>query len=235
VLTGAGLTPDPWQAQVIRTAWHRALLLCSRQVGKSQTAAALALLTVLREPGSLVLLLSPTLRQSLELFRKVADLWRALGRPVPAKRGRENATRLELSNGSRIESLPGTEATVRSFSAVRLLVIDEAARVADDLYRAVRPMLAVSGGRLVALSSAWAKVGWFYEAWSGKEAWHRVKVTADQCPRISPDFLEEELEAIGPRWFSMEYLAEFGDAVDALFKEEDVRAALDNDVRPLFG
>src|SRR5262249_2479443 len=140
VVTGAGLTPDPWQAQVIRTGWHRALLLCSRQVGKSQTAAALALLTVLREPGALVLLLSPTLRQSLELFRKVAELWRALGRPVPAKR-RENATRLELANGSRIESLPGTEATVRSFSAVRLLVIDEAARVADDLYRAVRPML----------------------------------------------------------------------------------------------
>jgi hypothetical protein len=210
------------------------LLLCSRQVGKSQTAAALALLTVLREPGALVLLLSPSLRQSLELFRKVADLWRALGRPVPAKR-RENATRLELANGSRIESLPGTEATVRSFSAVRLLVIDEAARVPDPLYYAVRPMLAVSGGRLVALSSAWAKIGWFYEAWErGGPGWHRVKVRADQCPRISAEFLAEERRAVGPRWFQMEYLAEFGDAVDALFTEEDVRAALANDVRPLF-
>jgi hypothetical protein len=233
-MTEAGLAPDPWQREVIGSPAGRLLLLCSRQAGKSQTAAGLALLTALREPGSLVLLLSPSLRQSLELFRKTADLWRALGRPVRTAKGRENATRLELANGSRIESLPGTESTVRSFSAVRLLVIDEAARVADDLYRAVRPMLAVSRGRLLALSSAWAKVGWFYEAWSGTEPWHRVKVTARQCPRISAAFLAEELEAIGPRWFSMEYLAEFGDAVDALFSEEDVRASMANDVRPLF-
>jgi hypothetical protein len=175
----------------------------------------------------LVLLLSPSLRQSLELFRKVADLWRSLGRPVPTARGRENATRLELANGSRIESLPGTEATVRSFSAVRLLVIDEAARVHDDLYSAVRPMLGVSRGRLLALSSAWAKVGWFYEAWIGKGRWHRVKVRADQCPRITPEFLAEELETIGPRWFKMEYLADFGDAAEALFTEDDVRAMTD--------
>jgi hypothetical protein len=227
ILTDAGLLPDPWQAEVLRMPAARTLLLCSRQSGKSLTAAGLALLTALTEPGSLVLLLSPSLRQSLELFRKVADLWRALGRPVPTARGRENATRLELANGSRIESLPGTESTVRSFSAVRLLVIDEAARVSDDLYRSVRPMLAVSKGRLIALSSAWAKVGRFYEAWSGKGDWHRVKVTADQCPRITQGFLAEELETIGPRWFRMEYQAEFCDAAEALFTEEDLKAITD--------
>src|SRR5262249_40076810 len=87
VLTAAGLSPDPWQAQVIRTGWQRVLLLCSRQVGKSQTAAALALLTVLREPGALVLLLSPSLRQSLELFRQVAGPWRGGGAAAAGEAG----------------------------------------------------------------------------------------------------------------------------------------------------
>jgi hypothetical protein len=234
-LSAAGMTPDPWQAGLLRAAPPRTLLLCSRQAGKSQTSAALAVRTALLEPGSLILLLSPTLRQSSELFRKVLDLYRRLGRPVPSLRPRDSALRLELVNGSRVESLPGTEGTVRSFSSVRLLVIDEAARVPDSLYFAVRPMLAVSGGSLIALSSAWAKLGWFYEAWVGGADWHRIRVTADDCPRISPEFLREEREALGPRWFQMEYLCEFTDAVDALFTEEDVRAALTNDLRPLFG
>ena len=71
--------------------------------------------------------------------------------------------RLEFANGSRVLSLPGTERTVRGFSEVSLLVIDEAARVDDGLYYAVRPMLAVSGGRLVALSTPYGKRGWFHD------------------------------------------------------------------------
>ena len=235
VLSGAGMTPDPWQADLLRTAPPRTLLLCSRQAGKSQTSAGLALRTALLQPGALILVLSPTLRQSGELFRKVLDLYRRLGRPVPSLRPKDSALRLELANGSRIESLPGTEGTVRSFSSVALLVIDEAARVPDSLYFAVRPMLAVSSGSLIALSSAYAKLGWFYEAWVGGGDWHRVKVTARECPRITPAFLREEEEALGPRWFQMEYMCEFSDAVDALFTEKDVRAAMNNKLQPLFG
>ena len=79
------------------------------------------------------------------------DGFNALGRPLPVVA--ESALRLELANGSRVVSLPGDEKNIRGYSGVTLLVIDEAARVADELYYAVRPMLAVSQGRLVALST----------------------------------------------------------------------------------
>ena len=69
ILREAGMTPDAWQERILRQSWTRGLLLCSRQVGKSQTAATLALNVVLTQPRSLVLLLSPILRQSGELFR----------------------------------------------------------------------------------------------------------------------------------------------------------------------
>src|SRR5262249_12103297 len=146
----AGMPPDPWQRDVLCSDAKRLLLLCSRQAGKSRVSAALALHTALCRPASPVLLLSPSQRQSGELFRKVVELYEALGRPMPATA--YSALRLELANGSRIVSLPGDEKTVRCFSGVVLLVIDEAARVDDALYQAVRPMLAVSQGRLVALS-----------------------------------------------------------------------------------
>ncbi len=234
-MTDAALTPDPWQADLLLNTPRRVLILASRQSGKSQVSAALALRAALTEAGALVLLLSPTQRQSQELYLKVLDLYRRLGRPVPTVRPRDNALKLELVNGARIIALPGVEATVRSFSSVRLLVIDEAARVADDLYRSVRPMLAVSGGSLVAVSSAYAKQGFFYEEWTGDRPWKRVHITADQCPRITPEFLQEERATLGERWFLMEYYGVFGDAIDSLFREEDIRAAMDNDLQPLFG
>jgi phage terminase large subunit-like protein len=161
ILTKAGMSPDTWQTNLLRSQSRRMLLLCSRQSGKSTTSAALALKSALLQPDSLVLLLSPTQRQSGELFRdKVLRLYNSLGRPVPA--ASETALTLTLQNGSRIISLPGDEANIRGYSGVKLLVIDEAARVQDSLYTSVRPMLAVSQGSLVCLSSPAGKRGWFY-------------------------------------------------------------------------
>jgi hypothetical protein len=232
VMRLAGLEPDMWQEQLLASTARQVLMLCSRQSGKSSVAAALALRTALLCPGSPTLLLSPSLRQSGELFRKVLDLYDALKRPLPAVA--RTAWRLELANGSRILSLPGTESTVRGFSGVSLLVIDEAARVMDPLYYAVRPMLAVSQGRLVALSTPFGKRGWFHDEWHGEGEWERVRIIADQCPRITKEFLAEERRALGDRYYRQEYLTSFEDVIDAVFAWEDIQAALTDEVKPLF-
>src|SRR6185369_6360406 len=98
---------------------------------------------------------------------------------------------------SRIIALPENERTIRGYSGAALLVVDEASRVSDALYASVRPMLAVSRGRLVVLSTPFGKRGFFFEEWSSDRAWERIRITADQCPRISPEFLEEERLALG--------------------------------------
>jgi len=203
ILTAQGLAADPWQRELLRQRAAFLLLNCSRQAGKSTTVAALALHQVLRRPGALVLLLAPTERQSLELFRKVLCGYGALGRPVPAVRDRQSE--LELLSGSRLVALPGREDTIRSFSGVDLLVIDEAARVPDNLYRSVRPMLAVSRGRLVALSTPFGQRGWFYEEWCGNGPWQRVRISWKDCPRIAADFIAEETRALGQGWVDQEY------------------------------
>jgi hypothetical protein len=161
------------------------------------------------------------------------DLFNALGRPMAVIA--ESALRVEFANGSRVLSLPGTEATVRCFSGVSLLIIDEAARVADPLYYTVRPMLAVSKGRLVALSTPFGKRGWFHKEWHGEGTWPRVKITAPECSRIDPAFLAEEMLALGERWFKQEYLCSFEEVIDAVFAYADIQAALSDDVKPLFG
>ena len=143
----------------------------------------------------------------------------------------QSALRLELGNGARI-SLPGDEGTVRGFSGVSLLVIDEAGGVADAFYRAVRPMLAVSRGRLLALSTPFGKRGWFHEEWYGSESWECVKITAPDCPRITPAFLAEERRVLGERWYRQEYLCSFEDSVDSVFAYDDIQAALNDREQP---
>jgi hypothetical protein len=101
--------------------------------------------------------------------------------------------------------LPGEEGTIRCYSGVALLVIDEAAKVPDSLYLTVRPMLATSRGRIIVMSTPFGKRGWFHDAWHSSEKWHRVKITAEQCPRIPADFLADERLALGPRWYAQEY------------------------------
>jgi hypothetical protein len=227
----AGIEPDPWQGAVLRSSAPQVILLCSRQSGKSTVSALLAVHEAVVNAPALVLLLAPTLRQSQELFRKVRELIPLTG-TMPA---RETSLSLEFSSGSRIVCLPGTEATIRGYSNVALLVVDEAARVRDDLYQAVRPMLAVSGGRLVLLSTPFGQRGFFHHEWTnGGAGWQRVKVTASQCPRIAPEWLAEERDRIGEWWFRQEYGCEFVDTVDQVFPTEDVLRALSDDIEPLF-
>jgi hypothetical protein len=204
------MEPDPWQVSLLRSQARRLLLCCSRQSGKSTTTAILSLHHALYPPEgkpTLTLLLSPSQRQSGELFRKVLTFYRQLGRPEPAIE--ENKLSLELTNGSRIISLPSSEETIRGFSGVSLLVIDEAARVPDELYRSVRPMLATSGGRLICLSTPFGRRGFFYEEWTSERQWERVRITGEMCPRIPQDFLAEERLSLGEQYYRQEYQCDF--------------------------
>jgi hypothetical protein len=234
---------DPWQERLLRSPSDRILLNISRQAGKSTMAALIALHRALYDPGSLVLILAPPERQAKELFSKAAGMYRisaAVGHPIPSESYRKLG--IELANGSRIEALPGTERTIRGYSGADLLILDEASRVDDDLYFAVRPMLAVSGGTLIMLSTPWGKRGIFYEGWIGSSeagsssgaGWERYEVPASQCPRITEAFLAGERRALPARVFRQEYQCSFEDIEDAVFAYEDVQAAISDNVTPLF-
>ena len=177
-------------------------------------------------------MVSPSARQSGEFLRKASGFVRKL--KIRPKGDGDNEMSLALPNGSRIVGLPGTESTIRGFSAVRLLLVDEASRVDDDVYLAIRPMLATSDGALWLMSTPNGKRGFFYDTWAnGGPDWERTLAPATECPRIRKSFLEEERRVMGERCFRQEYLCEFEDAASSVFSRDLVERAITEEVEPL--
>jgi hypothetical protein len=228
-----GDKPDAWQEGFLRSRSPRIILNCPRQSGKTTAVAALALHTAVYKPRSFSLIFAPTQDQSTEFFRRVEELALGLGMDsVDADALRK--TGLDLRNGSRIEARPGTEKSARSRTA-DLVVVDEAARVEESLYIAIRPMLAVTQGRLVVLSTPNGKRGFFYDIWtSASDRWDRFQVTAEQCPRLTDEFLAGEREDLPPWAYRQEYELSFEETEDQVFSSELVDRAITGEVKPLF-
>lgn len=257
-----GFVPDARQRELLGSGAKRVMVKCTRQWGKSTVAAVLAVHRAIfakspqngqfrSPPGragaqpatiaplragekSLVVVACPTERQSAELVWKARDF--ALKAGVKLKGDGSNRVSLRFPNGSRIIAIPGREATLRGYSAVSLLIIDEAARVEDSVYKALRPMLAVGEGDLWLLSTPFGKRGFFYENWTGAaEEWVRVEVAATECERISGEFLAQERKQLGDAWFRQEYMGEFIDSERQMFGRDLVMGALEDGAGLLFG
>lgn len=227
-----GFEADGKQAKVLGSTTRRGILNCSRQWGKSTTCAVKAVHHAEFHPGSLVLVASPSLRQSSEFIAKAEKAVAQLGYKVRGD-GR-NACSLRLPNGSRIVGVPENGDTIRGFSAVGLMIVDEASRVSDDMYQTLRPMLAVGGGSLWLMSTPNGRTGFFYREWSGPKDWLRVQAPAEECSRIPKDFLEEERQTLSDEMFRQEYGCEFLSGEGALFDEAEIRARISSRVEPLW-
>jgi hypothetical protein len=226
-----GFFPDVRQAEVLLSRAKRGILNCSRQWGKSTVTAIKALYRAFSLPGCLVLVASPSRRQSAEWMRKAKRMLARTG-VVPRGDG-DNEVSLQLANGSRIVGLPGVPDTTRGFSAVSMLVIDEASRVSDEFYYSLRPVVAVAQGDIWLISTPRGKSGFFYDTWQyGGPEWYRVMGPATECAQIPASFLEEQRRVMGGATFRQEHMCEFIGGGTNAFDRELINRMLDDTLEP---
>jgi len=227
-----GYHPDPWQADLLRSRSRKIILNCSRQSGKSTTCAALGLHESIYRRPSFGLVIAPTQDQSSELMLKFDEFRGAVELPSDYL-STDTKLAVRFANGNRFIARPGSEKSARSFSAVTLLLEDEASRVLDVLYNTVRPMLAVSNGRHVLMSTPFGKRGHFWNIWSEqRDLWEAHEIPAEMCPRITKEFIAEE-KRTNP-WFEQEYHCAFTENIDSVFSYDLIAEAISDDVEPLF-
>jgi hypothetical protein len=224
---------DGWQRELLRCQDRYVIINATRQGGKSATLALKAFHTMLTVQDALVLIVAEQ-RQSNEDIRKVRELIRAYDKYLRRKYDNkltlvpvsDNITSIELANGSRVIGLPGNE-KVRGYSAPTMVVIDEAAYLPDEVFVGIDPMMEVSQGQLIIASTPNGTGGFFAHEWHNPR-YTRFEIPWRQCPRISPESIEQKRMTIGEAYVKQEYECVFLDELTALFTEESLRASLDD-------
>lgn len=227
-----GLKLDGWQITMLDTPKKRICLNIHRQGGKSLMSSLKCVHKAKFKPKSLSLIIAPALTQSREDFEKVQDLMDQMSRPP--KLDESTKLRMRWKNSSRIVCLPGGTKgkTIRGFSRPDVIIEDESSQCSDLLYQAIRPMMATYPDcEFILASTPFGQRGHYYKVATGNSSrWLRLKVIASQCPRITPEFLAEEKEELGPYIYAQEYEGVFVAAETQLISHESILKAISDNV-----
>jgi hypothetical protein len=213
-----GVDPLEWQEPYL---WETANcgVVKGRQVGASTGAASTAIRYARHFPNFLAAIVSPSLKQSAEVKLRAKEGLVRLGEDLV----QDSSTTLGLDNGSRILSLPGSAKAVRGWSA-NLLIIDEAAYLDPDTFLAVRATVAATGGRMIVQSTPSAPFGHFYDIITHPEpGWSIYRVSSEDVPTVSRDFLASEKSKLSDNDYAQEYLGKFGAAGLGLVDPDKLR------------
>ena len=226
---------DPWQLSILDDKSQFIHAVTSRQIGKSTVISAKAAHRAWYRYKQLILILAPTLRQSNEMILKVKNFFEDQGFNQEHLKIKSLSIHVTHTD-SRIIALPGNNPdSIRGFSAPNMVVVDEAAFAKDKLFFTLMPMLAMSNGQLLCISSAGITKGFFYDTHQKKpKSWSFYNVPATACPRMSSKYLAEQRGLMGDWWFNAEYMAVFQAPQNAVFTQELITHASRGGFKPLF-
>lgn len=218
-----GEEPHGWQGPYLRET-RNAIVLKGRQVGASTCAGCLAIRMARTRPRSLAAIISPSMKQSTEVKERAKGGLLRMGVSL----ARDSQSMIELHNGSRILSLPGSPKAARGWSA-DLLVIDEAAFIDPETFTAARATVAATGGRVIVQSTPAGPFGHFYDLWMTDDpSWAKFRVSSEDVPSIDPAFLASERAHMTEDEYAQEYLGEFARPGSGLVDPERLKELTDD-------
>jgi len=203
------------------------MVLGPRQTGKSTAAAVRVLFEAMSHDNALILFAGASGRQSGQIMEKARQLAKSIDLAIlspPSK-----CEGFTLANGSQIVSLPDNEKIIRCFSAPRLIVVDEAAFASPEVFMALEPMLSVSNGTIMLLSTPNGQTEYYYEQWHAKPTnWAKIKGTLEGCPRIKPQAIEAIRKSMEKEVFQQEFECKFIAPGGQFISRETFRKCLRN-------
>lgn len=201
------------------------VMCCGRQSGKSRSLAVISLHTAFMRAGQRILILSAgedAAKRLMEEIVRLCDSPLLKGSQVDA-----NRSRVTFTNGSVIECVPASEKQVRGHS-VDLLVLDEAAQITDELWRAARyAVIARPNSRILMASTPFGSKDRFFAqsfrlGQSGEEDYESFHWPSSVSPLVDRKLIEN-WKKTDPEWvFRQEVLAEWVEDEQAYFRAEDL-------------
>ena len=222
---------DDWQNQVLATKGNRCICT-GRQVGKSTVISKDAGDFALNNPNVQIMIISAVERQALLLFEKVLSHIHTTN-PKQISSGQDKPTKheLKLKNGSIIRCLPTglTGYGIRGYTIDRLYA-DEAAFIPEEVWQAVTPMLATTGGDITLLSTPFGRENYFYRCFHDEDfTSFQISSVEVAEKRQEPqrtkmlDHYRKEKERMPIIQYRQEYLGEFVEEAYQFFPDKIIR------------
>ena len=214
---------DQWQKDVLETKGN-ICLVSGRQVGKSTVIAMKAGEYATKNQNKTIMIISAVERQALLLFEKVlAHIHQNHKHLIKKGKYKPTKHKLSLKNGSVIHCLPTGESGygIRGYT-IDQLYADEAAHINEDVWMAVTPMLATTGGDIILLSTPKGRDNYFWRS-SNSDKFTQFRQSSEDSKHIDQEFLKEEKAWMSKRQYSQEYLGQFVDDIGLFFSESVIR------------
>ena len=184
-------TLDKWQKEVLECDTN-IVLRSGRQVGKSAIISIKVSEYALNHKNKQIMVIAKVERQAQLLFQKILQYIHY--KDKKSIKGRPTKHKLDLKNGSTIQSLPAgdTGYGIMGFT-IDLLVADEAAFIPEDVWNSVIPTLSITHGKIILLSTPFLKEGYYYKCFNDPSftSFHK---SSEDCPRRDEKFLEYQKE-----------------------------------------
>ena len=235
------LNLDPWQLEVLNYKGNK-ILCTGRQVGKSTCCAKDAGDYALEHRKEIILMIAPTERQAYALFSKTLEyILEKAKSSIKKGKDRPTKTQIKLINGSIIYCLPtGASGLGIRFLTINRLYVDEAARIPEDVWSAVTPMLVTTGGDMILLSTPFGRRGFFWTAWNDDKNFKKFFIDTETAIKnrvISStwterqrekalEYIDMERKRMSRLQFQQEYLGEFVEDLMQFFPDELVKSRM---------
>lgn len=219
---------DKWQEKVLKTKGN--MCICSpRQMGKSTIISQDAGEYALNNFKKSIMIIASVERQALLLFEKVLSYIYNKNKTF-IKGGKDRPTKheLKLKNGSIIRCLPTGDSGygIRGYTIDRLYA-DEAAFIKEDVWAAVTPMLATTGGDIILLSTPFGIENYFYRMFHNKK-FTSIHVNPEEviASRDEPqktnliEFRKDEKERMTKLQYQQEHLGLFVGGIQRFISDE---------------
>ena len=217
---------DKWQNDVLDTKGN-ICIRTGRQVGKSTVVSIKAADYAAKNPNKNILVIASVERQAQLLFEKIMDrLFRKYPKMIKKGKDRPTKSKVYLTNGAKIYCLPTglSGHGIRGYT-VDLLIADEAAFIPEEVWTAVTPMLAVTKGNIILLSTPYGKGGYFYRCFQDPR-YTSFHVSSEDCPRKDDLFLDSERKRMTKLQYAQEYLGEFIDELRQFFPTDLIKSCM---------
>ena len=233
-------TMDEWQSQVLSTTGHM-ILMCGRQIGKSEIMAKKIADYLLNNPRKKILIVSGVERQASGLYNKTLN-YIATSHPKQINNSKGNRplkTKFSLKNGSTLITEPvGTDGSGARQHTIHGVVFEEMQLIPEDAFAAITPMLLTTGGFIWMLGTAWSTEGYVYERLSDPE-FTIFRVNAEEVAEQRPEpqrtimlnHLENERKRMTTAQYQQEYLAIPSDKTRQIFPDKLIARCM-NATRP---